>query len=213
MSTDDRTNTIDKESLHKEIDLIQSCINRMASNSFLIKGWAISIIAVVLALSEKNISPLFLAFIVLIPTFSFWYLDSFFLHAEKKYREMYSWVLEERLNARNANMYDLNPDRFKEIIDENGNLVTRRAVMFSETLRYFYGIPVLLTIAITVYSFVTAHKKEEVVTKVEIVNAIFPKTDTVHVTLDTISIKSQGFNSVETIKLPMINTAHQSKSR
>ena len=32
--------------IHKEIDLIQACITRMASNSFMIKGWAYGIIAV-----------------------------------------------------------------------------------------------------------------------------------------------------------------------
>ena len=51
-------NETDKENLHKEIDLIQECIKRMASNSFLLKGWTISLVAVVLALSEKNVSPL-----------------------------------------------------------------------------------------------------------------------------------------------------------
>ena len=34
-------NTIDNEIIHKEIDLIQSCISRMANNSFLLKGWAV----------------------------------------------------------------------------------------------------------------------------------------------------------------------------
>ena len=33
------------EELFKEIDLIQGCINRMANNSFLIKGWALSVFA------------------------------------------------------------------------------------------------------------------------------------------------------------------------
>ena len=38
------------EEIHKEIDLIQSCITRMAQNSFMIKGWFVSIYAVILAL-------------------------------------------------------------------------------------------------------------------------------------------------------------------
>ncbi len=41
--------------LHKEIDLIQSCIARMANNSFYVKGWALSIVAVVLALYDKDV--------------------------------------------------------------------------------------------------------------------------------------------------------------
>ena len=40
--------------LLKEIDLIQACINRMAQNSFMIKGWTISLVAVVLALLPES---------------------------------------------------------------------------------------------------------------------------------------------------------------
>lgn len=39
-----------KDILEKEIDLLQSCINRMAHNSFMVKGWMISLIAVIIAL-------------------------------------------------------------------------------------------------------------------------------------------------------------------
>ena len=47
---------IQMEEIHKEIDLIQSCITRMAQNSFMVKGWFVSLYAVVLALlPEKNI--------------------------------------------------------------------------------------------------------------------------------------------------------------
>lgn len=38
--------------LHKEIDLIQECIKRMASNSFMLKGWTITIFAIVLAIKS-----------------------------------------------------------------------------------------------------------------------------------------------------------------
>ena len=63
---------MDRDILHKEIDLIQSCITRMASNSFMLKGWAISIVAVVLALADKLIGATLLSVIMLIPLVSFW---------------------------------------------------------------------------------------------------------------------------------------------
>ena len=47
-------------SLHKEIDLIQNCINRMANNSFILKGWVVSILAVVLSLAINKFNFLFL---------------------------------------------------------------------------------------------------------------------------------------------------------
>src|SRR3990172_11626640 len=130
---------MDKDVLHKEIDLIQACITRMASNSFLLKGWAISIIAVVLALADKAINPALLSSILLIPLLSFWYLDAFFLRTEKMYRKMYEWILEKRKNDDTTYLYDLNPHRFKKEVDSSWK------VMWSVTLRCFYGIPTLIT--------------------------------------------------------------------
>lgn len=43
------------EEIHKEIDLIQSCITRMAQNSFMVKGWFVSLYAVVLALLPEKL--------------------------------------------------------------------------------------------------------------------------------------------------------------
>lgn len=139
----------DKDNLHKEIDLIQSCISRMASNSFLLKGWTISIIVVVLALSARNVNPFILCVVLLIPLFSFWYLDAFFLYTERLYRKMYEWVIYERPKGNIDFMYDLNPKRFKEsltiVTDGVGGekVETIFSVMWSVTLRNFYFIPIL----------------------------------------------------------------------
>jgi len=139
---------MEREVLHKEIDLIQACITRMANNSFLLKGWAITIIAVVLALADKAINPAVLSTILLIPLISFWYLDAFFLRTEKMYRKMYVWVLEKRKADDSAFLYDLNPHRFVKEVP------TTISVMLSVTLRWFYGVPALLSIVVIVYRIV-----------------------------------------------------------
>jgi len=133
------------EIIHKEIDLIQACINRMAHNSFLIKGWALTIITVVLALTEKNIDPIYLCLVIFIPLISFWYLDAFFLQTEKMYRKMYEWVLQSRPKNELEYLYDLNPHRFKDQVDSMAN------VMRSITLRVFYGIPSLIVLVMIIY--------------------------------------------------------------
>ena len=133
------------EVLHKEIDLIQNCINRMAQNSFLIKGWALTVIAIVLALSEKLIDSIYLCLVLLIPLVGFWYLDAFFLHTERMYRKMYEWVLDARDKEDYTHLYDLNPHRFKEQVD------SRCKIMWSVTLRVFYGIPFIIVVAIIIY--------------------------------------------------------------
>lgn len=134
------------EELHKEIDLIQGCINRMAQNSFLIKGWTVTLFAVILALLPEKVeqtNKIFLGIVMLAISLMFWYLDSFFLATEKNYREMYSWILQERPKGNRLLLYELN---FKEY-ESKANL-TRASmckVAFSDTLKYFYGIPALIS--------------------------------------------------------------------
>ena len=136
---------MDHTNLHKEIDLIQNCISRMANNSFLLKGWAISIIAVVIAISDARNNPFFLFCCIWVPLICFWYLDAFFLHAEKMYRKMYEWVLRERPKNNVEYLYDLNPHRFEKGVDGFCK------VMFSKTLCVFYGIPLLIITLILLY--------------------------------------------------------------
>lgn len=138
------------QNLHKEIDLIQDCIKRMAHNSFLLKGWAITLVAVVLALVDKKVSPYFLGLVILFPLVSFWYLDAFFLYTEKLFRKMYEWVITERPKGNSDHMYDLNPHRFKKDlkIPDSDRLQTIRYVMWTKTLRWFYLIPIGLVFAV-----------------------------------------------------------------
>ena len=78
--------SIKTEELHKEIDLIQGCINRMAQNSFLIKGWTVTLFAVVLALLPEKVDQnnrILLGIVMLAISIMFWYMDSFFLATEK----------------------------------------------------------------------------------------------------------------------------------
>lgn len=128
----------DDTNLHKEIDLIQNCIDRMAKNSFMLKGWSISLVAAVFALTTDRLSPVFLFCSVFIPLCCFWYLDAFFLRTERMYRKMYEYVLRERKSGNMEYQYDLNPHRFKE------NVENHSCTMLSKTLAVFYGIPVLI---------------------------------------------------------------------
>lgn len=139
---------MDKEILHKEIDLIQNVINRMANNSFFLKGWMISIIVAVLALTKdilmtNNLT--YFSLTLLLPLISFWYLDAFFLHKEKCYRELYNWVIENRQNS-NDNLYSLDYTRFEENVDSIFK------IMRSNTLIVFYGLTAIILITITIYN-------------------------------------------------------------
>ena len=133
--------------LHKEIDLIQNIINRMAHNSFLIKGWALSIIGVMLAIIRDSIftpKGLLLLYIILFLTITFWYLDAYFLKIEKQYRKLYNWVISNRAKGNFENLYDLDATRFKV-----GN---NFKIMLSKTLLTFYSIPLIIIIGLIIYN-------------------------------------------------------------
>ncbi len=139
-----------EEILHKEIDLIQGVINRMASNSFLLKGWLVSLIAVILALTKDTIVATqlsYFSFILLLPVVVFWYLDAFFLHKERCYIQLYEWVINNRQTTL-ENSYSLNYKQYENNVDSIFK------IMFSTTLRLFYGFIVVVLIGLAIHNLI-----------------------------------------------------------
>ena len=130
-----------KKDLLKEIDLIQSIVNRMANTSFLIKGWTITMITFIFAYkSDKDA-----VILVFIPIILFWLLDAHFLQYERLYRKLYQWVIQNRM-TNESDLFSLNVVRFK---DENQSFF--RAIT-SFTLSIFYGGAIVLVITYILYS-------------------------------------------------------------
>lgn len=73
------------------LEMIQGIINRMASNSFLLKGWSITLVAGIFALSTKDSNQKFFL-ITYVPLIVFWILDTYYLQQERKYRNLYDKV-------------------------------------------------------------------------------------------------------------------------
>lgn len=144
------------EVLHKEIDLVQNCINRMAQNSFLIKGWLITLLTVVIALLPEAINLKILCVVGFATIFCFWYLDGFFLKMEKLYRWKYEWIISNRQTS-SESLYDLNPYNDKMWINHNGAKAKKAPtvirVMFTKTLTPMY-FPLLL---IVIFLFVNSY--------------------------------------------------------
>ena len=151
-----------EEKLHKEIDLVQSVINRMASNSFNIKAWTIAVVGGVLALAGNiffptdgtvlnNIAAVWINAFLLLVVIMFWYLDAFFLKTEKLYRNLYNWIIKYRPQTEDY-MYDLNT--FEREVNGEKTSITAPCVckvMFSKTLLPFYIIPLLFVLGLMLY--------------------------------------------------------------
>ncbi|MCP2027180.1 hypothetical protein L1276_002337 [Flavobacterium sp. HSC-32F16] len=67
----------------------------MSTNSFIIKGWVITLLSAIFVLAEKetNQNYIYLMFII-IPVF--WYLNAYFLLLERKFRSLYNDVRMKR---------------------------------------------------------------------------------------------------------------------
>ena len=72
----------------KHLDYIQAVITRMNANSFQIKGWSVTILAALMAVYASTKNELFIL-ISFIPTAIFWFLDTYYLMQEKKFRGLY----------------------------------------------------------------------------------------------------------------------------
>ena len=84
------------ENKAKHLEMIQGVINRLSTNSFLLKGWSVVLVSALFALSSAGPNRAFI-FLAYIPVIIFWGLDGYFLSEERKYRKLYDRVrgLEE----------------------------------------------------------------------------------------------------------------------
>ena len=126
--------------------MIQDCIKRMASNSFILKGWYVSLVFLgETLLVSKDVRPCYPLFLLLVLTSIFWWLDDFFLKMETLYRWKYEWVIKERLKGNTSDLYDLNP--YNKGMWINPIQKTEKEGIWnyinSKTLRIMYGPGVL----------------------------------------------------------------------
>jgi hypothetical protein len=133
---------IQRSYMFKEIELIQGIIRRMANDSFLIKGWALTLVIASLLLKV----PRYEAWIAFIPLLMFWFLDSYFLWQERLYRALYDWVVSNRLTT-NDHLFDLTTKRFEKSVD------SKYRTMLSMTIVWFYGLIGTLIVIYVIVSF------------------------------------------------------------
>lgn len=75
----------------KHLEFIQNTVNRLATSSFRMKGWAVVLVSALLVLLTRD-GRIEFAFIGLIPTFVLWGLDGYFLRRERQFRDLYNHV-------------------------------------------------------------------------------------------------------------------------
>lgn len=118
------------ENKHKHLDLIQGVISRMASNSFMLKGWAVTLVAGIFALAGKDTDKLYFL-VAYIPVLVFWGLDAYYLLQERLYRSLY-----EKVRQTGESNIDFS---LKATTKEFGNYKNCYCIcLFSKTELWFY---------------------------------------------------------------------------
>ena len=81
------------EKIIRHLDMVQGVIERMARNSFLLKGWAVTLVAASLWLIARGgMSSVQAGFLVILLVVTFWGLDGYFLQQERMFRRLYNSV-------------------------------------------------------------------------------------------------------------------------
>lgn len=126
----------------KHLEFIQSNIARMNQCSFQMKGWMITVVSALLALfaasidEETGTGNTVFIFIAIAPTVIFWFLDSFYLQQERKFRGIYNDIVD-----------DLNEDKIKlftmPLGEYDGCKYCLLHIMFSKTEWPLYLIVII----------------------------------------------------------------------
>lgn len=82
------------ESKTKHLELIQGVINRLSTNSFLLKGWSVVLVSALFALAAND-SRIYFIYLAYFPAFAFWILDGYFLWQERLFRKLYDHVRQQ----------------------------------------------------------------------------------------------------------------------
>lgn len=79
------------ERKQKHLEMILRIVDRLSTNSFLLKGWSVVLVSALFALAAKDAKMVFV-YLCYFPAFAFWGLDAFFLRQERSYRQLYDKV-------------------------------------------------------------------------------------------------------------------------
>ncbi|WP_405597044.1 MULTISPECIES: hypothetical protein [unclassified Pseudoalteromonas] len=109
------------------LTLIQTNIGRLATTSFLIKGWGVTLVSAIFALAAKDTNPAFVL-VAYFPSIMFWLLDGYFLGMERRFVEMYNQASQGLISK-----FEIKPHNF------TSKRACMSAACLSRTLLLFHG--------------------------------------------------------------------------
>lgn len=126
------------EDQRKHLEFIQNVITRMNSNSFTIKGWAITLVSALFALAAKD-SDVRYVLISYISIFTFWCLDAYYLSMERQYRSLYNDIIDP---SKSIQLYSMSIENYNK--DKN----TWLSSFYSKSISILYLTTTGLTLVV-----------------------------------------------------------------
>lgn len=128
----------------KHLEFIQAVITRMNINSFQIKGWTVTIVSALLAIyaSSKNVNFIWVG---IFPISIFWFLDSYYLSQELKFRGLYDDVAGVSKDPRDVKPFEMRPDLYV------GDGFSVHDAFFSPAIKKFYGLLIAVLVVLFIW--------------------------------------------------------------
>ena len=117
------------ENKRTHLAMIQGVVNRLAQDSFLLKGWSVVLVSALFALAA-NSSNQYFVYLAYFPAIAFWILDGYFLWQERLFRALY-----DKVRVLNEDDIDFSMDTTELKADNK----SRSEAIFSKTLLIFHG--------------------------------------------------------------------------
>ena len=129
------------EKVVKHLEMTQAVINRLGSNSFLVKSWSMTVIvAAMVLIARQNIQNPYFVLVLILPALGFWILDGYFLWQERLFRQVYN-----EIRTQSDTDFEMNPRKHK-----NKPKCSWLSAFFSLTLVIFYIVEIAFIISVFV---------------------------------------------------------------
>ncbi len=131
---------------NNHLSMIQSTIQRMGNNSFMLKGWAVLVIVAIFTFAGEQNNVKCILFTI-IPLIVFWGLDSYYLQLERKFRVLYDDVRSK--NEEDID-YDMNFNNVSITVESSKKLSYFKCLT-SMTEILFYVTCIVTTVLIYLF--------------------------------------------------------------
>jgi hypothetical protein len=121
----------------KHLDMIQAVITRLGGNSFVVKGWAATVVGALLGLAVNNGDD-GLAYVTLVPIAAFSIVDGYLLWAERRFRTLFDLVRESDSAVAPFMMAATGDDFVDNARLADHSATSRPVTMLRPTLALFY---------------------------------------------------------------------------